>query len=62
MDAYNLLGIVYSDEKDYDRRSMPFSMRSKLAPNSTKTHNNLGNLYFAQQKFDLAEKEFTDGP
>jgi tetratricopeptide (TPR) repeat protein len=30
----------------------------KLAPGSAETHNNLGKSYFAQQKLDLAAKEF----
>ena len=59
VEAYNLLGIVYTDEKDYDHALEAFQLALKLVPGSTKTHNNLGNLYVAQQKFDLAEKEFT---
>jgi tetratricopeptide (TPR) repeat protein len=59
VDAYNLLGIVCTNEKDYDHAADAFQHALTLAPNSTKTHNNLGNLYVAQQKVDLAEKEFT---
>jgi len=58
VDAYNLLGILLTGEKDYDRALEAFQHALKLAPGSTKTHNNLGNLYVAQQKFDIAEKEF----
>ena len=58
LEAYNLLGIVYTDEKDYDHALEAFQHALKLAPGSTRTHNNLGNLFVAQQKFDLAEKEF----
>jgi len=58
VEAYNLLGIVYTGEKDYDNAIDAFQHALKLAPDSTKTHNNLGNLYVAQQKLDLAEKEF----
>ena len=36
-----------------------FQHALKLAPNSTKTLNNLGNVYLSLQKTDLAEKEFT---
>ena len=35
-----------------------FQHALKLAPNSAKTHNNLGNVYAAQKRIDLAEKEF----
>jgi len=59
VDAYNLLGIAYTGEKDYAHALDAFQRALQLAPNSTKTHNNLGNLYVAQQKPDLAEKEFT---
>ena len=59
VDAYNLLGIVDTDEKDYDHALEAFQHALNLASNSTKTRNNLGNLYVAQQKFDLAEQEFT---
>jgi tetratricopeptide (TPR) repeat protein len=59
VEVYNLLGMVYTDEKDYAHASDAFQQALKLAPNSTKTHNNLGNLYVAQRKLDLAEKEFT---
>jgi tetratricopeptide (TPR) repeat protein len=59
VDAYNLLGIVCTNEKDYDHAADAFEHALMLAPNSTKTHNNLGNLYVAQQKVDLAEREFT---
>ena len=58
VEGYNLLGIVYSSEKDYDNALEAFQHALKLDPNSTRTHNNLGNVYVAQEKFDLAEKEF----
>ncbi len=58
VDAYNLLGIVCTDEKDYAQAVDAFQHALTLAPNSAKTHNNLGNLYVVQQKVDLAEKEF----
>jgi tetratricopeptide (TPR) repeat protein len=59
VEAYNLLGIAYTGDKDYAHAVDAFQQALRLAPDSTKTHNNLGNLYVAQQKFDLAEKEFT---
>jgi Tfp pilus assembly protein PilF len=59
VDGYNLLGIACTNEKDYEHAADAFQQALTLAPNSTKTHNNLANLYVAQEKVDLAEKEFT---
>src|SRR6202451_128010 len=59
VEAYNLLGIVYTNQKNYPHALDSFQQALKLAPNSTKTHNNLGDLYVAEQRLDLAEKEFT---
>jgi len=58
IDGYNLLGIIDSDEQDYSSALAAFQKALKLAPNSTKTHVNLGNVYVAQKRPDLAEKEF----
>lgn len=58
VEGYNLLGIAYTDAKDFTRANEAFQQALKLAPNSARTHNNLGNLYVAQNKLDLAEKEF----
>ena len=58
VDGYNLLGIVYSGEKDAAHALESFEHALKLDPNSARTHNNLGNLYVATDKADLAEKEF----
>jgi tetratricopeptide (TPR) repeat protein len=57
-EGYNLLGAIYSTEKDYPRALEAFQHASRLEPNSAGTHNNLGNVYIAQQKPELAEKEF----
>jgi tetratricopeptide (TPR) repeat protein len=59
VEAYNLMGIVYTDEKDYAHATDSFQQALRLAPNSTKTRNNLGSLYVTQQKLDLAEEQFT---
>ena len=58
VEAYNLLGIVCTNQKDFDRAADAFQHALKLAPEATKIQNNLGNLYVAQKKFDLAETEF----
>jgi tetratricopeptide (TPR) repeat protein len=56
--AYDLLGIVYSDEKDFENAIEAFQHALKLDPNSTSALNNLSNLYVSQGKLDLAEAEF----
>jgi tetratricopeptide (TPR) repeat protein len=58
VEGYNLLGIVYSDEKDYANAREAFQHALALNPNSTRTRNNLGNIYVVQKNLDLAEKEF----
>jgi len=50
VEGYNLLGIVYSSEKDYANALEAFQHALKIDPTSTKTCNNLGNLYVAQEK------------
>ena len=58
VEGYNFLGIIYSNEQDFANALEAFQHAMKLAPNSTKTRNNLGNLYAAEGKLDLAENEF----
>jgi len=58
VEGYNLLGIAYSSEKNYEGALQAFQHALTLDPNSVRTHNNLGNAYVAQEKFDLAEREF----
>ncbi len=58
VEGYNLLGIAYTNEHEYERAGLAFQHALRLSPSSTKTHNNLGNFYVAQRKLDLAENEF----
>jgi tetratricopeptide (TPR) repeat protein len=58
IEGYDLLGIVYTDEKDYQNALEAFQQALKLDPNSTRALNNLANLYVSENKLDLAEKEF----
>ena len=58
VEGYNLLGIVYSSERDYEKALEALQHALTLDPHSIRTHNNLGNVYVAQEKFDLAEQEF----
>jgi tetratricopeptide (TPR) repeat protein len=58
VEAYDLLGIICSQTRDYEGALDAFQHALKLNPGSTKSRNNLGNLYAAGGKADLAEKEF----
>ncbi|HEY1679153.1 MAG TPA: tetratricopeptide repeat protein [Candidatus Sulfotelmatobacter sp.] len=57
-DTFELLGIIYTNKKDFVRAEGAFDRALKLAPHSKSAHNNLGSLYVAEGKSDLAEKEF----
>ena len=57
-EAYNLLGILYSNEKNYAKALESFQHALSLVPGSTKTRNNLGSLYVAEGKLQFAEEEF----
>lgn len=56
--AWNLLGIVNSEQHDDADALAAFENALRLAPGLPGTHNNLGNLYLAERKLDLAEKEY----
>ena len=58
VEGYNLLGIIESNRQDYASSLAAFQKALQIAPNSAKTHVNLGNVYLLQKKSDLAEKEF----
>ena len=57
-DAYNLLGIIESEEQEYPNALDTFQKALQLAPHSIQAHNNIGNVYLSEKKFDLAEREF----
>jgi Tfp pilus assembly protein PilF len=58
VEGYNLLGIIYDQQKKYEDSLAAFQRALKLDPRSVETHNNLGHSYFGQSKLGLAEKEF----
>ena len=58
VEGYDLLGAVYTAEKDYSNAVDAFEYALKLDPSSTRTHNNFGGLYVTLNKFDLAEKQY----
>ena len=58
VEGYNLLGIIQANLKNYPDALAAFQKALQLNPRSTRTLNNIGNLYVAQQQPDLAEKQF----
>ena len=58
VEGYNLLGIICSNERDFDCSLSAFQKALKANPASAKTHTNLGNLYASAGKTATAEKEF----
>ena len=58
IEAYNLLAILYTGEKDFSNASDALQHALKLDAGSAGTHINLGSLYIAEGKSALAEQEF----
>ena len=58
VEGYDLLGIIYMQQRDYDEALRAFEHALSLNPRSAATHNNLANCYGQQQKMELAEKEY----
>ena len=58
VEAYNLVGMIESNQQDYSAAIDSFHHALLLNPRSTKTLNNLGNVYAAQREWDLAQNEF----
>jgi len=58
VDGYNLLGIIESNQQDYNAAVEAFHHALHLSPGSAKTLNNLGNAYAAEKQLDLAQHEF----
>src|SRR6266446_3439102 len=60
VEGYNMLGILYTGQKDYENALDAFQHALKLNPNSVRTRINLGNIYIAQENLGSAEKEFRE--
>jgi tetratricopeptide (TPR) repeat protein len=58
VEGYNLLEIIYSEQKDYPNALDALQHALTLDPASTETRNNIGNIYIAEGHSDLAKKEF----
>ena len=58
VEAYNLLAIIYTGERDFSNASDALQRALTLDATSPGTHINLGNLYIAAGKSALADQEF----
>lgn len=58
VEGYDLLGIIYVQQRDYDEALAAFEHALSLNPRSAATHNDLANCYAQQQKMEMAEKEY----
>ena len=58
IEGLNLLGIIYDQQKDYDRSVAAFERALEIDPRSAETLNNLGISYSTQHKFAEAEQAF----
>ena len=56
--GYNLLGIIETQDKNFNSAAEAFEQALRLDPKSTETLNNLANSYVQQKKFDLARSEY----
>jgi len=58
VEDHHLLGILEGKQQRFAQAIAALQKALQVSPASTKIHNNLGNIYIAMQKTDLAEKEF----
>ncbi len=54
--VYNLLGVIYTDQKEFGRAIDAFKSAMRLAPNEPMSHSDLAKVYLAQGKYDEALK------
>ncbi len=54
--VHNLLGVIYTDQKEFGRAIDAFKAAMRLAPNEPMSHSDLAKVYLAQGKYDVALK------
>lgn len=57
-DTHNHLGILYFEQKEFNKAEQKFKKALTLRPNDGKIYNNLGNLFKEQNNLRKAEKTF----
>jgi tetratricopeptide (TPR) repeat protein len=50
-EAHNNLGLLYSEQKRYDRAIQEYQKAIEINPNYAEAHYNLGVLYYAQNDY-----------
>jgi len=58
LEGYELLGIIYIRQKDFEKAVAAFKQALKIDARSTMTHNNLGNCFVEQRNYEMARQEF----
>ncbi len=58
IEAYNLLGMILSQQQDYSDAINAFKTALQIDPASVKTRNNLGMVYLIEKQIEPAESEF----
>ena len=57
-EIYNLIGVIQLKFSKYEEAREALEASLELQPDSAPVHVNLGNLYMAEGKYELAEKEY----
>jgi len=59
-EGYGLLGVVFSEEKNFPEAIKAFEHSLRLDPRSSKVRNSLGNIFVIEGNLALAEREFRE--
>ena len=54
--VHNLLGVIYTDKKEFEHAVDAFKAAMRLAPNEPMSHSDLAKVYLAQGRYDEALK------
>ena len=52
--VHNLLGVIYTDMKEFEQATDAFRAAMRLAPNEPMSHSDLAKVYLAQGRYDEA--------
>jgi len=57
-EAYNNLGVVHYEERNYRRAIRFYNKAIELSPDSASFHSNLGSAYFSKKDYEKANQEY----